>query len=558
MIGLGEPLDTEPMDTELQADSGLHQPGTVVGDRYRITSILGQGGSGITYAAEDLQHNGAVALKALSLKRMQDWKQLELFEREAQVLAKLDHPQIPRYVDHFHVDTERDRSFYIVQALAPGQDLAQRVQKGWRTDEAGVRKIVRQVLGILAYLHQIKPPVVHRDLKPQNLVMGDDGTVYLVDFGAVQETYYNTFMRGSTMVGTFGYMAPEQFRGQAVPQTDLYALGATVLFLLTHRSPAELPQERLRVGFRSHVQVSEAFADWLERCLEPDLEDRMASAKDAADMLQGRFVISNWRRVVPWKMMAGLGAASAVVWSGFDTFKYDLLKLSGLQGINESKSGICQAIRVEDTGTVQEFFLGGKNKALPKERWPSCEYFSEKMMRTILETGLNVNQKDTTGDTLLHWVARSESPKAIKLLLDQGADVSAENILGWTPLHSAVASSAVETTTLLLEKGSDVNAKGRNGDTPLHLAASNNIILLSRRPWDWDGSPGPETPEKLATVKRLLTYGADVNAKNKAGVTPLAYARASGYGETVKLLLDKGADVNARADARDTPLAKSE
>ncbi len=83
-------------------------------------------------------------------------------------------------------------------------------------------------------------------------------------------------MRGSTVVGTYGYMAPEQFRGQAVPTTDLYGLGATLLFLLTHRSPAELPTDRLKIDFRSRVQISEDFADCLEKMLDPDVEERFS------------------------------------------------------------------------------------------------------------------------------------------------------------------------------------------------------------------------------------------------------------------------------------------
>ncbi|HEY9675734.1 MAG TPA: hypothetical protein V6D11_30100 [Waterburya sp.] len=91
----------------------LHQAGDIIAERYRITGILGQGGIGITYAAEDLRSGQQVALKALSIRQMGDWKVLELFEREAKVLAQLNHPAIPRYLDYFQVDTPEDRGFYI-------------------------------------------------------------------------------------------------------------------------------------------------------------------------------------------------------------------------------------------------------------------------------------------------------------------------------------------------------------------------------------------------------------------------------------------------------------
>jgi len=228
----------------------LHNSGEIVAQHYRILDPLGQGGSGTTYLAEDLQSGQQVALKALSLYRMTDWKMVELFEREAQVLAQLNHWAIPRYLEYFYVDTPQNRSFYIAQQLAPGHSLAALVQNGWRVTEEEVRHIAIQILEILVYLHEHTPPIIHRDIKPQNLIRRDDGQVFLVDFGAVQDTYYSTFARSRTVVGTFGYMAPEQFRGQAVPATDLYGLGATLLFLLTHRSPADLPTDGLKIDFR--------------------------------------------------------------------------------------------------------------------------------------------------------------------------------------------------------------------------------------------------------------------------------------------------------------------
>ncbi len=218
-----------------------HQPDNIIAQKYRIINILGEGGSGITYLAENLQNNKTVALKALSLHRMTDWKAMELFEREAKILAQLNHRAIPDYLEYFDVDTDGEKHFYIAQQLAPGDSLAKLVENNWRTNEQQIKNIAKQILEILIYLHSLTPPVTHRDIKPQNIIY-DNEKVFLVDFGAVQDTYYNTFMRGSTVVGTYGYMAPEQFRGQAVPATDLYGLGATLLFLLTHRSPQIFPR----------------------------------------------------------------------------------------------------------------------------------------------------------------------------------------------------------------------------------------------------------------------------------------------------------------------------
>lgn len=272
----------------------LHQSGEIIAKTYRIIQILGQGGVGITYEAQNITTHQQVALKALSLRRMTDWKVLELFEREAHILAHLNHPAIPRYLDYFQVDTPQDCYFYIVQQLAPGNSLAMLVEKGWKPDEREVKQLAVQMLDILIYLHQFTPPVIHRDIKPQNIIRTEDGQVFLVDFGAVQDTYHNTVTGGSTVVGTYGYMAPEQFRGQATPATDLYGLGTTLLFLLTGKSPADLPQRQLKIHFRSHVHISKPFADWLEKMLEPAIESRFPSAHAALAVLKGEESIDDY------------------------------------------------------------------------------------------------------------------------------------------------------------------------------------------------------------------------------------------------------------------------
>jgi serine/threonine protein kinase len=264
----------------------LHQVGEIVQSRYRIIDILGQGGIGITYAAVDEETGDRVALKALSFRRMNDWKVLELFEREAKVLAQLDHAAIPRYLDYFQIDSAQDRDFYIVQQLVEGKSLAQAIADGWHGSEEDIKQIAEQVLDVLIYLHELKPPVIHRDIKPQNIILQPNRKIALVDFGAVQDTYRNTQVGGSTVVGTYGYMPPEQFRGKAVPATDLYALGATILFLLTGRSPADLPEIRLKISFRNSVSISAHFAAWLDKMIEPDLADRFSNAKQALRALQ--------------------------------------------------------------------------------------------------------------------------------------------------------------------------------------------------------------------------------------------------------------------------------
>ena len=177
----------------------LHESGEIIAERYRIIDTLGRGGVGITYGAEDLESKKRVALKVLSLRRMTDWKNLELFEREAKVLAQLNHPDIPHYLDYFQTDSDGDRCFYIAQELAPGDSLAVLVENGWQPDETKVQLVAVRILAILVYLQSLTPPVIHRDIKPSNIIRSENGQIFLVDFGAVVDSYRHTVAGGSTV-----------------------------------------------------------------------------------------------------------------------------------------------------------------------------------------------------------------------------------------------------------------------------------------------------------------------------------------------------------------------
>jgi serine/threonine protein kinase len=282
--------------------------GEVIDGRYRLIELLGEGGIGVTFRSQRLDDGQEVALKELALRGMRDWKVLELFEREARVLAQLQDPAIPRYLDAFSVERDGGPLFYLVQELAPGRDLGRAVAAGWRPDEEEVRSIATQVLGALDYLHGLSPPVIHRDLKPQNLIRSEHGQIFLVDFGSVRDTYADTVLGGSTVAGTFGYMAPEQGQGQASPASDLYGLGATLVHLLTGKHPGELPRRRMKLAFRPHARVSPGLARWLDRMIAPVAEERFASAQQALTALGAVSAGAGWPR---WVAVATLAAAVA-------------------------------------------------------------------------------------------------------------------------------------------------------------------------------------------------------------------------------------------------------
>lgn len=257
---------------------------TRIAGRYTVERKLGEGGFGSTWLALDEESGQHVAIKQFDMRRAQDWKAVELFEREARVLRGLAHPAIPAYLDYVEQEDEGTLLLYLVQAVAPGRPLSEwTAELGWRPGGAELRALALDLLGILDYLHALHPPVVHRDIKPHNILRDAQGKLSLVDFGSVKATIGDE--RGSTVVGSFGYMAPEQFRGHADPRTDLYGVGATLLHVMTGAQPSDLPMRKLKIDVRG-VLGAHPLVPWLERVLEPDLEDRFASAHDARDALE--------------------------------------------------------------------------------------------------------------------------------------------------------------------------------------------------------------------------------------------------------------------------------
>jgi serine/threonine protein kinase len=264
--------------------------GQLLGDRYQTQDCLGKKSGRQTFLAWDQQAEQQVVIKLLSFNRDFVWDDLKLFEREAETLRTLSHPAIPHYIDFFEVESPQAHRFALVQSYVKADSLANHLQAGRTFAEADLKQLATSLLEILVYLQSRQPAVVHRDIKPSNVLLTNRsgnrvGDVYLVDFGSVQ-TLVATEGETITVVGTYGYMAPEQFGGRTSPATDLYGLGTTLIHLATGCHPADIPQRRLKLQFESLTQVDRSFKQWLSRLVEPDLEERFASAAAALESLK--------------------------------------------------------------------------------------------------------------------------------------------------------------------------------------------------------------------------------------------------------------------------------
>jgi Protein kinase domain len=266
---------------------------------YRIEARHGEGSFGVTYRARDESSGTVVILKELRIEKLDDWKALELFEREGRTLSSLSHASIPAFHDFFAhgaptplpveamgtYEGPTKLSLVLVQEFVDGTTLEQRLESGHRLTPDEALAILRTLLGALRYLHHHTPPLVHRDIKPGNVILTSEGRPYLVDFGAIQDRLRSAGSVGSTIVGTLGYMPLEQIRGDARPASDLYALGVTLVVALAGRPLAELSFDdatgKLSIDRVLPPDTPTLLRDVLDGMVAPLLGQRISSAGEA-------------------------------------------------------------------------------------------------------------------------------------------------------------------------------------------------------------------------------------------------------------------------------------
>ncbi|MDH7475368.1 MAG: serine/threonine-protein kinase [Anaerolineae bacterium] len=280
-------LGTRQLSKQQEQDGIVLSKGTLLQDRYEIIRVVAMGGMSIVYQARDRRFSNVTKVCAVKemINSAPDPHLRELaiqnFEREANILATLSHPAVPKIFDYF---SEGNRS-YLVMEFIEGQDLETVLNQ--TPDFIPEQKIIEwalQICDVLDYLHSFNPPIIYRDIKPSNVMLDRHERIMLVDFGIAK--VFQTGQKG-TMIGTEGYSPPEQYRGAAEPRGDLYALGATMHHLLTKRDP------RLEPPFSFHErpirsfnpQVSEGLEAVVMRALEYDVEKRFSSAKEMQQAL---------------------------------------------------------------------------------------------------------------------------------------------------------------------------------------------------------------------------------------------------------------------------------
>lgn len=259
-------------------------------DRYRILGALGRGGFGATFLARDQSLPGYPPCVIKQLRPTTTEPNLlemarDLFQREANILGKIgNHPQLPRLLDYFEMAHE----FYLVQEYVSGSTLQKKVKHNGPFTEEQVKQFLNEILPVIQYIHSNK--IIHRDIKPANLIRREqDQQLVMIDFGAVKDKVSQPLVDTvdeaaltAYAIGTPGYAPPEQMALRPVYGSDLYAIGVTCVYLLTGRSPKDLPYDPHtgELRWQDYALVSDRFSQVLRKLLDISVHSRYKTAEE--------------------------------------------------------------------------------------------------------------------------------------------------------------------------------------------------------------------------------------------------------------------------------------
>jgi len=277
------------------------RPAALFAQRYRILGKVGEGGFGVIYKAEDIEHHRRlVAIKQINLRTLSPREMIQAtdsYNREVRLLPQLHHDCIPRIYDYV---TDPDH-WYIVMDFIEGQTLEDKLKqaRGGRLSTQRVLEIGIALCDVLGYLHAQRPPIIFRDVKPANIMLTKTGRLYLIDFGIARQ-YAPDRTRDTGSLGSPGYAAPEQYgKAQTTAQTDIYGLGATLQTLLTGKEPLELAASSDKQVRKIHRRIPRKLQPLLQHMLEQEASQRpqnMDEVKQSLHRFEEQWVEQRVRR----------------------------------------------------------------------------------------------------------------------------------------------------------------------------------------------------------------------------------------------------------------------
>ena len=263
----------------------MEQP--VFGNRYRVTSELGRGPYATTYLVSDTESGHDRALKRIVLPADRAGRAADLFLAETADLSRLDHPRLPAFTDCWVEKGADTWQIFLVEDYIRGKSLATLVAEGKRFNAVELVRIALDLSQVLQYLQAINPPWVHRDITPRNVLLTGDRKAYLVDLAAVNDVMRQAGIEPPDGTKPCAFMAPEQLSGQHQPASDVYSLGATLIYALSQQDPTQLGTSLGELDFQDRIHVLPEFKavlatmvrhGWRERFQKPqDLRDAMTA-----------------------------------------------------------------------------------------------------------------------------------------------------------------------------------------------------------------------------------------------------------------------------------------
>jgi serine/threonine protein kinase len=480
--------------------------------KYLIISTLKSGGMGSVYIAKDLQTHELVAIKTMPLpdESSRDiYYAIKQLNKEAEILSRLKHPGIPKFIEFFNAYAPNPSKLfqYLVMSYIEGKDLEtimiERQNTPLKISE--ILDIFMQILDILTFLHNKKPSIIYRDLKPSNIMIREtDKRVFLVDFGIADENLIN---RKSIIIGTPGYSPPEQYTGYSNEKSDLYSLGAVIYYLLTGIDPED--KSRPPFHFEPLSKINTNIPKFLETIimsmLQSDASNRPTSAKRIIQM-----ILRQTKSESP-------DSLNKINYIGKQNHKKDFL-------------GRTPAHIASISGDKQKIF--------------SCS-----------QEGIDLDNYDIFRMTPIHYAVKSGQSNVVKVLIEEGACINVYDWRNRSPLFIAVENGYKEIVEILLINGAIINDNEKNNTTPIHESIRRGFIeiteLLLRYCDDIDiRDSRDETPLFTAVrfnqkniIENLINKGANVNAKNHKSFTPLTIANMKIIrNDIVKLLVNHGAN----------------
>lgn len=550
----------------MSSSESLFEQGTTLDDRYQLEQLLGSGGMGWVFLARDLQlREQEVAVKIVYPHLLSTKSSFSRFQNEVSITRRLSHPAI---VQTYGFGFTSDGFAYVAMEYVKGETLKERIlRSNGSLPFEEVEAILLQIVAGLRFAHE--GGVIHRDLKPDNVLLKEDGSVKMADFGLAQLFRDEAHLtQTGHMVGTPIYMSPEQLQGESLDfRSDIYSLGILGFELAAGHPPFqgdalfEVAQKHLESPLPQLPSGKERrpswFSEFLEECTEKAPEDRFSSLREILDFLTCRVsgASASIERSVGISPIREPQKAPALKWSSVVSWFWLLLVLIPFwvtmgyshynKNVQADLAGLLFGFENWCSETIPplQWAMGPVQWVfgIDREEYERNVLFDSASDRRILLAGvlkLDPNTKHPQdGDYAIHRLAHKRqsisSLRKISRFIDLGVDFDLQNAQGETPLHTAISLGQLKMVELFLSKGANPNSKNAQGWTPLGRAIRNSNSAL---------------------ITILSLYRADPNIRLPEGGTALHFAAEAQDWKTIRLLFHRGADADVQDYIGRTPL----